>query len=153
MLKEALGGKRIKSSAVLKTICLIVMVFLLSTEARAAEVINVERLADAIYKAEGGAKTSHPYGILKKYKTTTPRQACINTINSALKKFANQTKETDFIYFLSLTYCPIGAANDPTGLNKNWVKNVRFFYYQKLAEKNWDNLFEPKPCWNNECKC
>lgn len=83
------------------------------------------QIADAIYMAEGGEKTSYPYGILTKYKTTTPRQACINTINSALKRFANQTKETDFIVFLGSTYCPVEG--DTTGLNKNWVKNVKYF--------------------------
>ena len=86
-----------------------------------------ETLADAIFKAEGGSKTRHPYGILAHYKHTTPRQACLNTIASARRRFAKQTKETDFIHFLSLTYCPIGASNDPTGLNRNWEKNVRKF--------------------------
>ena len=93
--------------------------------------LNVDQLADAIYLAEGGAKTRHPYGILKKYKVTTPRQACINTINSALKRWHKQGKKgnaNDFIVFLAKTYCPIGAVNDPTGLNKNWVKNVTYFY-------------------------
>jgi hypothetical protein len=90
--------------------------------------INIEKLADAIYKAEGGSKTNHPYGILQKYKTTTPRQACINTIQSSLKRFEKQNNETDFIHFLSLTYCPIGAKNDKYGLNVNWERNVKFFY-------------------------
>ena len=88
---------------------------------------SVERLATAIYYAEG-TKTKHPYGILAKYKHTTPRQACINTIKSSLNRFNKQNKENDFIHFLSLTYCPIGASNDPTGLNHNWAKNVRYFY-------------------------
>ena len=87
--------------------------------------IDIDRLADAIYQAEGGAKTKHPYGILKKYKVTTPRGACINTIKSNLKKWDGNG---DFIVFLGKTYCPVGAANDPTGLNKNWVKNVTYFY-------------------------
>ncbi len=83
-----------------------------------------EQIANAIYKAEGGAKTKHPYGILTKYKTTTPRQACINTIKHAKKDWNGQV---DFIIFLGNRYCPIGAKNDPTGLNKNWVKNVKYF--------------------------
>lgn len=87
--------------------------------------VNIPKLADAIYLAEGGAKTFHPYGILAHYKHTTPRQACINTINSNLKRWDGNG---DFITFLGKTYCPIGAANDPTGLNKNWIKNVRYFY-------------------------
>ena len=92
-----------------------------------AYAIDDDRLANAIYKAEG-VKSRHPYGILAKYKHTTPRQACINTIRSAKKRFAKQNQETDFIRFLGLTYCPVGAKNDPTGLNKNWVKNVTHFY-------------------------
>ena len=86
-----------------------------------------EQIANAIYLAEGGAKTRHPYGILAKYKHTTPRQACINTIKSAKRRYEKSNQRIDFVTFLSLTYCPIGAKNDPTGLNKNWVKNVKYF--------------------------
>lgn len=81
-----------------------------------------EQIANAIYLAEGGAKTRHPYGILTKYKTTTPRQACINTIRHARKDWNGQG---DFIVFLGNRYCPVGASNDPTGLNKNWISNVK----------------------------
>ena len=88
-----------------------------------AEQIDVNRLANAIYKAEN-SKT-HPYGILTHYKHTTPRQACINTINHALRDWNGKD---DFIVFLGSRYCPISAKNDPTGLNKNWVKNVRWWY-------------------------
>lgn len=83
-----------------------------------------EDVCKAIYKAEGGAKTRHPYGILAHYKTTTPKQACINTVNHALRDWNGNG---DFIEFLGSRYCPIGAKNDPTGLNKNWVKNVKYF--------------------------
>lgn len=91
--------------------------------------INPEKLCDAIYVAEGGAKTRHPYGIMKKYKTTTPRQACINTVNSAFKRYKKDDKGLDFVSFLGATYAPIGADNDPTGLNKNWVGNVSEVFY------------------------
>jgi hypothetical protein len=98
-----------------------------------AHALEIDKLANAIYKAEGGENTRHPYGILAKYKTTTPRQACINTINSNLKRF-NKDSFTDyeFIEYMSKSYCPIGAKNDPTGLNKNWVKNVWYFYKQEM---------------------
>jgi len=93
-----------------------------------AEQINVERLATAIYYAEGGANTKHPYGILAKYKHTTPRQACINTINHALRDWDGKG---DFIAFLQKRYAPIGVKNDPTGLNKNWYKNVSKIYNRR----------------------
>lgn len=97
--------------------------------ANASEPINIEALANAIYKAEGGAKTSHPYGILAHYKHTTPRQACINTIKHALKDWDGKG---DFISFLQKRYCPIGASNDPKGLNVNWYKNVTKFYEREV---------------------
>jgi len=93
----------------------------------ASEPINVSVLADAIFHAEG-VNSRHPYGILKKYKTTTPRQACINTIKSGLKRYETSDKSLQFIPFLAQTYCPIGAKNDPTGLNRHWIKNVSHFY-------------------------
>jgi hypothetical protein len=83
-----------------------------------------DQIANAIYKAEGGARTSHPYGILTHYKHTTPRQACLNTITHAKKDWDGRG---DFISFLGSRYCPVGAANDPNGLNKNWVANVKYF--------------------------
>lgn len=90
-----------------------------------AKDIDINKLADAIYISEGGSKTKHPYGILTKYKTTTPRQACINTIKTGLRKWNGQGS---FIEFLGKTYCPVGASNDPTGLNKYWFKNVTYHY-------------------------
>ena len=89
-----------------------------------AQDYDANRLADAIYKAEGGCKASHPYGILTHYKHTTPRQACINTILHARKDWNDKD---DFIEFLGSRYCPVGAKNDPKGLNRFWIKNVRYF--------------------------
>lgn len=88
---------------------------------------SVNQWADAIYKAEGGEKTRYPYGILAKYKHTTPRQACINTISSKYKAYKKLGLKTPFIAFLASKYAPIGAKNDPTGLNRNWIKNVNHY--------------------------
>jgi len=97
-------------------------------EAQAAEVswqsFTNDQIADAIYKAEGGEKTRHPYGILAHYKHTSPRAACINTIRHARRDW---NEKGDFISFLGSRYCPVGAANDPRGLNRNWIGNVKHF--------------------------
>lgn len=82
-----------------------------------------DQIANAIYWAEGG-DISHPYGILAHYKTTTSRQACINTIQHARRDWNGKG---DFCEFLGSRYCPVGANNDPTGLNVNWVKNVKYY--------------------------
>ena len=90
---------------------------------------NVQRLADAIYHAEGGAMTRHPYGILTKYKTTTPRQACINTIVNQGKRHGEHECGKPYLTCLRDRYCPIGAKNDPLNLNRNWLENVRKLYH------------------------
>lgn len=103
--------------------------------------IDTERLANAIYKAEGGAKTRHLYGILAKYKHTTPRQACINTINSKYRDYlllqarGKPTKE-GYLRYLSGKYAPENASNDPRGLNSNWLANVSYFYNQRKIHAN-----------------
>ena len=86
-----------------------------------AEVINVERLATAIRMAEGNPN----YGILKHIKGKNFRKACIQTIQ---KRLALWNGRGDFISYLGSSYCPIGASNDPQGLNRNWIANVRYHY-------------------------
>ncbi len=86
-------------------------------------IISDEKLCEAIHKAEGNDN----YGILAHYKHTSYRQACLNTIRHSRQRYVATHQKGDFIVFLSQTYCPIGASNDPRGLNKNWVKNVKYF--------------------------
>lgn len=82
-------------------------------------------LADSIYRAEGGSHTAHPYGIMKTYRHTTPRQACLNTIHTNIKAWNGRG---DFIDFMADKYCPYSA--DPIG-NTNWKRNVRYFMNRK----------------------
>lgn len=107
-----------------------------TARAEGAEVYgyNVQRLANAIYHAEGGAKTRHPYGILTKYKTTTPRQACINTIVNQGKRHAGHDCGKEYLVCLRDRYCPIGAKNDPTGLNHSWINNVKQIYASLIGQ-------------------
>ena len=110
--------------AVIGSILACLLLLLFASVGHAKDSIDVEKLADSIYIAEGGSKTKHPYGILAHYKHTTPRQACINTIRHARRDWNGKG---DFIVFLGNRYCPVGAANDPRGLNKNWIRNVKYF--------------------------
>jgi hypothetical protein len=86
------------------------------------------QIVNAIYKAEGGAKATYAYGIRSvKYSTVAEaRRICFNTVRNNRKRFAKQSKYTDFIDFLASRYCPVGCVND-RGTNKYWVKNVRYF--------------------------
>jgi len=109
--------------AVMAVIMSVIFVSCSAKPAHASEIVNVEKLATAIYYAENSK--SHPYGIMVHYKHTSARTACINTIRHALRDWNGKG---DFLAFLASRYAPIGASNDPRGLNRNWVKNVRYFY-------------------------
>ena len=96
------------------------------------------QIADAIYLAEGGAKAKVPYGILsvKVKDEAEARQVCLNTIRNNRKRYADygHKQYATYLEFLASRYCPIGAGNDPKGLNQNWLKNVKYFL-EKGAKK------------------
>jgi hypothetical protein len=105
-------------------ISLAVYLIILPRIAHAEPAYSDCQIVNAIGRAENSKV--HPYGIMKKYRATTPRQACFNSVRSARHRFSKQNKIKDFIYFLSLTYAPRFAQNDPGDLNRNWYANVKW---------------------------
>ena len=81
----------------------------------------------AIRKSENGGKGIE-FGILhpKAKGTNLDVQAgwAAATIKKNRERWEKAGKKEPFIQFLSKRYCPVGAENDPNGLNVNWVKNV-----------------------------
>ena len=112
-------------------ILLMAIVFLLGmcNPSHAKEYTN-EQIINAIYKAEGGDNAQYPYGIrsIKCGSKESCYKICRNTVINNRKRFAEYGHKThaDFISFLASRYCPVGAGNDPKGLNKHWIKNVRY---------------------------
>ena len=89
--------------------------------------IDEQRLVDAIYKAEGGAKARVPYGILSVsvHSTAEARAACERTIHHNLTSWRSNGSQGDPIVWIASTYCP--ASDDPAG-HRNWIRNVRWIY-------------------------
>ena len=85
--------------------------------------LDANRIADAIYRAEGGAKAKAPYGILSipVRDAKHARQICLNTIKNNHKRWIAAGRPGSFIDFLADRYCP--ASVDPVG-NRNWKRNV-----------------------------
>lgn len=79
---------------------------------------TLDQWADAIYKTENSH--NHPYGVLKHYKHTTARQACINSVKSSYKRWVKAGRQSDFIVWLGNTY-------SPPAINPNWVRLTRYF--------------------------
>tara|TARA_R100001086_G_scaffold231624_1_gene152432 strand:+ start:283 stop:711 length:429 start_codon:yes stop_codon:yes gene_type:complete len=81
----------------------------------------------AIRYAENGGKGKE-YGILHpRVKPTYRSQAgwCAATVQKNYDRWVKAGRKGDYLVFLAKRYCPIGADNDPNGLNHNWLGNVR----------------------------
>jgi len=75
-------------------------------------------LVMAIWIAEGGDKTRHPYGILS-VQTNDPRRVCLNTVCNNWERWDGTGC---YIDFLGDRYCP--PTSDPVG-NARWKRNVK----------------------------
>jgi hypothetical protein len=96
--------------------------------AKELPVAYVSKLADAIYRAEGGTKARKPYGVLsvKVADHGEARRVCVTTIRNTHARWVAAGSRGPFIDYLANRYCPPSV--DPRG-NVNWKKNV-----QKLME-------------------
>ena len=89
-------------------------------------------IVSAIRYAENGGK-GREYGILhKRVKPTYRSQAgwCSATVQKNYDRWIKAGSKGDFISFLGSRYCPIGAENDPNGLNAHWINNVTHYAKQ-----------------------
>ena len=83
----------------------------------------------AIRYSENGGK-GREYGILHpRCKPTYRSQAgwCAATVQKNFDRWTKAGRHGAFLEFLGRVYCPVGADNDPTGLNRHWVKNVKYY--------------------------
>lgn len=95
---------------------------------------DLAAITAAIRYAENGG-SGREYGILHpRVKPTYRSQAgwCAATVQKNWDRFIADGGSTDdiagYIRFLGARYCPVGADNDPHGLNKHWVGNVVSHY-------------------------
>ena len=95
------------------------------------------QVVDAIYFAEGGPKAKIPYGILSVRVSSKEeaRSVCYGTVKNNYARWLKSGQRVPFLEFLGARYCPVGATNDPNGLNRHWVKNVRY-YLNKIEKEN-----------------
>ena len=119
----------------MKKLLLVVSIMAVSTPAVAMDQSELNahmapyfnQVVDSIYKAEGGQRAIKPFGILsvKCDGYNECRQVCFNTVRNNYHRWIAAGRAGEYLEFLANRYCPVGAKNDPNGLNKNWLKNVR----------------------------
>lgn len=98
--------------------------------------VSHQRLADAIRIAEG-VKSRHPYGVLsvKVKGEAEARRVCLRSIRNSEKRWRKEGCPGDFVAYFAKRWAPTsGCSNDPNGLNKNWLKNVRKILKQNRSK-------------------
>ena len=115
----------------MKILLCIIFLWLCMWTSSAAEP-NYEKIADAIYRIEGGKKAEFPYGIrsVKVKDEAEARRVCINTIRNNYARWVAAGRPIDFLTFLGDHYCP--KASDPVG-HDNWVRNIHKIIYEKIS--------------------
>ena len=110
---------------------ILMSLFVMAILAFAEQEWTDEEICEAIFWSEGGYDTRYPYGIksvsCKGIKGC--KIVCLRTIRSNRKRYADYGHKDygSYLEFLASRYAPIGASNDPTNLNKNWLTNVKWF--------------------------
>lgn len=98
------------------------------------------KIAVAITKHETGNYTSTLFkdsnNIGGLYNSTAKKFFKYSNIEEGIDAYINNLKKgyfdkgLDTIEKIQKKYCPIGAENDPTGLNANWTSGVTYYYNQ-----------------------
>lgn len=82
---------------------------------------NAKLLLYVIRKIENG-RDGREFGVLHPRAINTSfRNQCQWAAGTIAKRYKG-----DLVKFAS-RWCPVGASNDPTGLNKNWYKNAKWY--------------------------
>lgn len=90
---------------------------------------DVGKIADAIYRIEGGEKTKYPYGIsiIKTRNKEHARQICVNTINNNFTRWQKQSDVNNYFDFLATKYCPYNT--------RVWRRNMEKVLGQAFVNK------------------
>lgn len=129
--KHVFPAKIVIGSVVLAGLMLIGGCFFI----KPAHAFSDEKIVNAIYLAEGGKNAKKPFGILtvKCNSYEDCRRICLRTVRNNRLRYIRDVRPNgeDYLSYLSRKYAPIGAGNDKTGLNRNWLKNVRLALLRK----------------------
>jgi len=96
----------------------------------------------AIRTAENGREgiefgVLHPRAIDQPNSLRVQAGWCAATVSKNHKRWIDSGEKVDFITFLGNRYCPVGAENDPNGLNKHWISNV-----SKITFRNFNAMYK-----------
>ena len=97
--------------------------------AKVVPTVDVDKLVTAIGKAENSR--TRPYGVMSKHRLTPAqaRRICERTVREIVGYWEADGRRKDLIAWIGMFYSPTqDCDNDPQGLNRNWVRNVKAIY-------------------------
>jgi hypothetical protein len=101
------------------------------------EEAQVDALLDAIYIAEGGQRASVPYGLIYQRYCRDEVGWCAHIaadlVRTHYERWAGAGRRGEFLEYLARRWAPIGAKNDPGGLNRHWLRNVRWALRKQVS--------------------
>ena len=101
-----------------------IVLLLLSLTANAAMPRCLDaKMADAIFKAEGGSKTKWLYGVksVRVNNGHEARKVTMMSVRNNWSRWEQAGKPGKFIPFMAARWCPVSV--DSVG-NRNWTRNV-----------------------------
>lgn len=94
--------------------------------------LELKPLLYSIRKAENGSwGRCRAFGVINpKAQASVDAQAgwACATIAKRYTEWKASNSDIPFVSYLAASWCPVGADNDPKGLNANWISNVQYWY-------------------------
>lgn len=92
--------------------------------------LEPERLVQAIREAEGvpsygSMRLARKYGGHRNVPESAGRTDAARIVHASYSRWRKAGRPGDFLVYLHGRYAPVNAQNDPTGLNRWWLANVK----------------------------
>lgn len=113
----------------------------------AQQLEQIKQLMPIISPAVAGAENNKNMGVLS-VKTSNPTQTMRDSIVNNYARWVTggnpapwiKEKPKKFVDFMQRRWAPLGAENDPRGLNKNWAPNVRSIIQRSVSPAEYEKL-------------
>lgn len=91
--------------------------------------LEPERIVQAIRQAEGvpshgSMRLARQHGGHRNVPEAAGRADAARLVHASYRRWRAAGRPGDFLAYLHSRYAPVDAANDPTGLNRHWKRNV-----------------------------
>lgn len=126
----------------MKTIvlCIACLLLLVLLSMQGCESTEDDRLAMAIYHAEGGDKAKYPFGIRSVHcdSFSDCKNICEKTIRNNRYRFAQDghKRYRSYLEYLADRYCPSHGRKNAQAEHDAWLKNVKFFLQDAWLNKS-----------------